>query len=88
MEIQQHTPLSDGAPSYAHLSILQRANAWSDLVDAGLETVLEGMRRRTNSEEELRTVFGDWLKKRRADNRQASLKMMRVLGDHGADNGD
>ena len=86
-----HSPFPSsgfGTPSYAHLSLAQRAVAWADLVDAGLETVLASMRKRTNSEEELRAVFQQWLEKRRAEHDQAMLNMMRVLRDHGAEDGN
>lgn len=76
MKYEPLPPSKIADPSFAHLSVHERIAVWADLVDSGIDLVLAGLRRRTNSEEELRAAFGEWLETHRAEHDQSVQKMM------------
>ena len=72
-------------PSFSHLSVRDRIAVWGEMVDAGIELVLAGQQRRTDSEVELRDAFREWLETRRAERSEAMQEMMQKFREHGAD---
>lgn len=79
MSPSQLIPPADLAPpSIAHLSPLDRARLWAQMVDEGDRLVFEGFLRRHGDQAAARRAFDEWLARRDEEATSAKIRMLRA----------
>lgn len=79
MSPSQFIPPADLAPpSIAHLSPLDRARPWAQMVDEGDRLVFEGFLRRHGDQAAARRAFDEWLARRDEEATSAKIRMLRA----------
>lgn len=79
MSPSQLIPPADLAPpSIAHLSPLDRARLWAQMVDEGDRLVFEGFLRRQGDQAAARRAFDEWLARRDEEATSAKIRMLRA----------
>lgn len=63
-------------PSIAHLSFADRIRLWAHMVDEGDQFVVDGFRRRYESNADLQRAIAEWLERRNADSLAAKIRML------------
>lgn len=71
-------PADLAPPSIAHLSPLDRARLWAQMVDEGDRLVFEGFLRRHGDQAAARRAFDEWLARRDEEATSAKIRMLRA----------